>query len=380
MKIIYNETVGYLLHLLSCGLKGEKPMEKPEGVSFEHIFDLAFKHSVANLAYYSVEKLEHQPEESLKRKWKQVRDKAIVKGITQLYERDQIITALTQAGINICPLKGCLLKEMYPQQDMRMMADLDILMERGKAEQVREILNSMGYKTKLEYDLGHDIYYKEPIMNVEMHHVLVDQEAVWEELLTYYKDDWKRLAADSENPHLYHMTWDDFYIYLIVHLSKHYYSGGTGIRSIMDIHIFLTQHEKDLNQAYLKAELEQMKLWEMKEKCEKLAAVWFSSEKPDETLSEMTEYIVQSGTYGSLQKAVSHRVEKGVSEAGNSKFRYLFRRLFPSLEKMKRKYFILKKYPILLPACWFWRFIICVFDERKRKNLKKELEVTRKKQ
>lgn len=374
---MHNELVEYLIHLLKCGLSGDKPDEKPENISFEDIFRLAKKHSVANLAYYAVERLDEQPLQPLAGKWREVRDKAIAKGITQLYERDMVIEAFTGAGINICPLKGCLLKEMYPQQDMRMMSDLDILMEHEKAGKVEQILKSMGYSKKLEYDLGHDVYYKKPIMNIEMHHVLMDREVLSTELLEYYSNDWERLIADKDNPHLYHMTWDDYYIYFIAHLSKHYYSSGTGIRSIMDIHIFLKNHGSELNQSYLKQELEKIKLWELKENCERLAEVWFGDRETDETLYEMTEYIVQSGTYGEEKVAVPRRVEKKLKQAGNSKFRYYLTRIFPPYQIMKRNYMILKNHPYLLPVLWIWRLISGFADKSKRRRLKIELQTTR---
>lgn len=375
--MLHNELVDYLIHLLKCGLNGEKPDEKPENISFEDIFRLANKHSVANLAYYAVERLDEQPLQPLVGEWREVRDKAVVKGITQLYERDMVIEALTGAGINICPLKGCLLKEMYPQQDMRMMSDLDILMEHEKAGEVEQILESMGYSKELEYDLGHDIYYKKPIMNIEMHHVLVDHETSLPELREYYRNDWEKLIADKNNPHLYYMTWNDYYIYFIAHLSKHYYSGGTGIRSIMDIHVFLKNHGGELDQSYLKQELEKMKLWELKENCEKLAEVWFGDREADEKLYELTEYIVQSGTYGTMQGDVVYSVEMGVRESGESRAVYVLKRLFPSKEKMQRKYRILKKYPFLLPFCWILRIAKCILNTQKRTRLKIELQTTR---
>lgn len=374
MKVIYNELVGYLIHLLRCGLNGEKPEEKPDSISFEDIFKIAQKHSVANLAYYAVERLDKKPEAKLYKEWCEVRDKAVVKGITQLYERDVVIEALTGAGINICPLKGCLLKEMYPQQDMRMMSDLDILMEQGKALEVRQILKNMGYSLNGSDELSHDVYHKKPVMDIEMHYFLINRESLQSELVEYYENEWKKLYVDKNNPHLYNMTWDDYYIYLIAHMSKHYYSGGSGIRSIMDIHIFLEKHGAELNQAYLKQELEKMKLWELKENSERLAAVWFGDEEPVYELEEMTEYIVQSGTYGLENRAVSRRVEKKLKEVDGSRFKYYIKRIFPPYKKMQIEYKVLKKCSYLLPVFWIWRIISGFGDLGKRRRLKLEFE------
>lgn len=374
MKMIYNEIVGYLIHLLDCGLKGVKPDEKPENVLFEDIFKLSYKHSVANLAFYSIEKLDNKPKEELFVKWKELRDKAIIKGITQLYERDVITEKLTAAGIDICPLKGCLIKEMYPSQDMRMMSDLDILMDSSKSKEVGKILLLMGYKRQYENEDGHDVYKKKPVMNVEMHNQLVDINIPEKEILEYYSDAWKRLVAEKDNKHLYRMNWNDFYIFFMAHLAKHYNGTGTGIRSIMDIHVFLQQHEQDLDRAYIKAELEKMQLVSLWEDCEKLATVWFGNAEPDEQFDEMTEYIVKSGTYG----AIENRIDKEMVDFKGTKFKYYVRRLFPPKEKMYLRYSILKKYPFLQPVCWIHRIVILCITPSKRRNMKREMEYVNK--
>ena len=129
MKQIVHTNSSYLIHLIGCALNNTSPEELPENVTWEDIYRLAKYHSIDNLVFYSIEKLEKKPNEELYKKWKESRDRAILKGINQLYERDVIIEKLTKAQIDICPLKGCIIKELYPSQDMRTMADLDILMD-----------------------------------------------------------------------------------------------------------------------------------------------------------------------------------------------------------------------------------------------------------
>ena len=54
----------YLLHLLSSVITCTQPCEKPEALSFQRIFDIAADHSVANTAFYAIEKLSVKPDEA----------------------------------------------------------------------------------------------------------------------------------------------------------------------------------------------------------------------------------------------------------------------------------------------------------------------------
>ena len=116
----------YLLHLLFCALEDSAPSEKPEGVSWEEVFRQTKRHSVANMACYSVDKLHGKPDEKLWKQWKEVRNKAVVKNVTLTAELRRICSLFADNGIRCLPIKGSRMKELYPRTDMRLMADLNI--------------------------------------------------------------------------------------------------------------------------------------------------------------------------------------------------------------------------------------------------------------
>lgn len=87
MRQIVNANSSYLIHLVDCSLADTIPEELPPNVTWKEIYKLAKHHSIDNLIFYSVEKLTKKPDEELYKKWRESRDKAIFKGITQLYER-----------------------------------------------------------------------------------------------------------------------------------------------------------------------------------------------------------------------------------------------------------------------------------------------------
>ncbi len=374
MKQIVHTNSSYLIHLIGCALNNTSPEELPENVTWEDIYRLAKYHSIDNLVFYSIEKLEKKPNEELYKKWMESRDKAIFKGITQLYERDIIIEKLTEAGIDICLLKGCIIKELYPSQDMRTMADLDILMDSNKADLVKKVFKEMGYVLDHIDEEGHDVYKKKPVMNVEMHHYLVPLDILQKEILQYYEKQWERLIPDKNNKHFYHMTKEDFYIYHIAHMVKHYKLGGTGIRSFMDIYIYKKQYKDILNWKYIYDELDKMKIKKLAITFEKVVEAWFQDGIIDDEIEQITTYIITSGTYGTLER--SHKaVVQNKLEKSNNTFIYAIRRIFPNLKTMKKSYVILYKFPIALPFCWLHRGIRALIRKDKRKKIKIETDL-----
>ena len=321
---IKRETAQYLLHLLKAVLYGTIPKEKPESISFDEIFEFAKFHSVECMAYYAIEQLEKQPEEILKQKWKNIRDQNIVKSFVQISEKNTILAAFENKGIDVLPLKGCLLKEMYPKPDIRQMSDLDMLVKENQMRAARKELESLGYQVKYFETSNHDEYEKLPYVHLEIHREMLPQRSGY---CSYYENVWNKVERDCKDQYIFHFSWDDYYLFLIVHFAKHYYSGGSGIRSIMDIYVFLKQHQQDLHETYLQKELNKLGLTQFCEVAEQLAYYWFADGSANNAAEEMEVYILTSGVYGTFQRLVENRIEKyGNSAVG--KVRYTFSRVF----------------------------------------------------
>lgn len=346
----------YLVHLLDCVIQGTKPQEIPADLDFSEVCALAERHSVANLAFYGVERLDEPPQGELKAYWQNLRDQQVVRAFTQVAELDGIIAALTAREIPILPVKGSLLRAMYPQEDFRTMADLDILAPPERMAEVRDALEGLGYSAQL-FDRGsHDVYHKLPAMNIEMHRSLMPDRVSYQ---SYYDNArvWAKAIPVPDQPFLYRMTWSDFYIYLITHYHKHYSQSGSGIQSILDIHIFRKVHGAQLDQTYLTDELTTIGLAEFRRQSEDLAEYWFGHSESvnpqrSEELEEIEGYIFGSGTYGTVDNHVRH----GLQNEG-SRIRYTLMRAFLPLSTMKNQYPILKRTPFLLPLCWMHRLI-----------------------
>ena len=70
------------------------------------------------------------------------------------------------------PLKGCILKEMYPDFSMRQMADNDILFDEKFRSAIRQYFIDHQYTVVSYLQVNHDAYEKPPVLNFEMHTAL----------------------------------------------------------------------------------------------------------------------------------------------------------------------------------------------------------------
>ena len=60
--------------------------------------------------------------------------------------------AFEKNGIAHMPLKGILMKQLYPRPDMRIMGDADILIRVEQYEKIKPLLEELGFAEKLESD------------------------------------------------------------------------------------------------------------------------------------------------------------------------------------------------------------------------------------
>ena len=343
MKMTENE---YLVGLLRAILHGSQAQELPEECSFEKVFSLAERHSVAGMAYYAAETLKSPPTGKLSAAWRQVRDKALVKDITQQAELEAISAAFTAGGIRHIVLKGYIIKHLYPQTDMRTMSDIDMLIDPENSAKARDIMKNLGYSCEDFSHDHHDVYFKPPVMNVEVHRELFGEEG--QEFVSAFSDPWS--MCENVGGLRYEFRADAFFAYILAHALKHLDERATGIRTVMDIWVCLNSGMGiDRDKA--------LKILDPSGKSDRArlliehSEVWFGVRSHTEQTLELERYILGSGTYGTVTNMISNYMER------SGKKTYFLRLLFPTFEHIKRQYPVLKKAPVLLPICWLVRLV-----------------------
>lgn len=348
----------YLIHLLDCAINNKTPAPKPDEVGWDELLSFAEYHSVANTACYSIEKLSIQPPDVIMKRWREIKSKAIVKDITQRTEYKAITGAFEKARIRVLTYKGFRIKNLYPRSDMRVMADLDILVDEENREAAGKLMRQMGYSGERKANTCHDNFFKPPVMSVELHRRLFSQ--MYEKMHEYASGAFERAEKDGESDYVYRMTDEEFCVFFFMHLYKHMSNGGSGIRSIMDCYMLNRSLRDTINSDCVHQRLAALELWDFTEQVSALSQMWFADAESTAQLDGLAEWVLSSGTYGTF----SNSVEKQIKENGRAKL--LLIKLFPSVKAMKNQYGMLRKIPVLLPFFWIWRLVTAMISRRKR--------------
>ena len=373
-----------LIYLAACVVNDRKPdrtviekLKSENGLLTELIF-LSRQHQMSALIAAALVKTEVHNNVLI-----QERARAVCLERTFDHDRKKITEELENAGIWYMPLKGVILKEFYPQIGIREMSDNDILFDSERAGDVRTIMTELGF-TNTSYGEGHrDDYEKKPASHFEMHRKLFDENNYHKPLYFYYNDVKKRLIKDEDSEFGFHFSREDFYIYITAHEYSHYITGGTGLRSLLDVYVYLEKYSGELDWDYIRNETDKLELTDFEKQNRRLAQKLFSlklqtgqqnlqkefiSIESDRNYSgeyncgeisnltqeekDILKYHVNSGVYGTWDQAIRSRAErKGMG-------RYLISRVFLPMRLVKDHYPVFYKYKILLLFLPLYRLII----------------------
>ena len=351
----YRQAILDTAYLAACAVNGTIPeRERTDTMDLDAVCRASRAHLLSCIAALSLEKAGIRNDELTQEIGKGVR-----KAVAFDAERTAVFGLLEESGIWYMPLKGSVLKELYPAEGMREMSDVDVLFDASRCEDVRKIMESRGFTT-VQYDQGpHDGYHKEPIYCFEMHRSLFG-DAHSKPLSEYYGNFENHLLKDDGNGFGYHLSDEDLYVYMIAHEYKHYKLSGTGLRSLLDTYVFLKERGPGMDWQYVDGEISKLGMTDFEKSNRELAERLFSGETLSAENAEMLDYIVYSGTYGTEGNRINNLLhEKG--RAG-----YLLSRAFLPYRSMKVIYPVLKKAPVLLPFCWIARWIGALVNKPKR--------------
>lgn len=367
-----------MIYLCSCLINNKKPNEKVvKNLDMDLCYKAAKFHSITAIMVSALENAGVTPS------WSEAKGVSLRKTLMFDIEREEILKYMDRAGIWYAPLKGTILKDLYPSPEMRQMSDNDILIDPGKRAYVRKIMVSKGYEVS-KFGKGiHDAYSKKPFFYYEMHNELFTKKYL--KLNAYYKNVKSRLIKDKDNKMGYHFSDEDFYVYMVAHEYKHYSLGGTGIRSLIDRYVFLKAKGKTLNKKYIEKQLRILDLANYDRQVCGLVDKIFSNDenfldKLNNSQREMFKYFATAGTYGTVDNEIENKVrlysdkklDRTETISGKTKLKFLFGRIFPDVKTMQQFYPQFCKPIILLPVGYVYRLFRGII--LKRDIIRRELK------
>ena len=360
-----------VITLIKSAVTGEKyPL--PEGFSINEAYDFIIKHRVMMLAYDGAVRCGIPKSEPAMQKLFQCYVNGMLHSEKQMEAVKEIYAAFDENGIDYLPLKGCNIKFFYPKPELRSMGDADILIRTKQYDKLKDILEGLNFEEEAE--ISHHYVWNSDRLHLEMH--TEPMPSSYKKFQNYYGDGWERAIKTETNRYIY--SDEDTFVFLLAHFAKHYLEGGIGLRHITDIFVYL-KSIPNMDFDYIEKELSKIGLLKFYKNIVKTISYYFKNGKSDEAVEIISEYILQSGNWGSYK---SHVFASGARSNGTeekvtgSKFRFLIKAAFPSAESIKGRYTILKKAPFLIPIIWPVRWIdAIIFRGKNVTNNFKKLDI-----
>ena len=346
MKKLYEDYI----FLVRTALEGSRADDF--GGDFEALLGIAREHNMTNILWYALRKNRSVPTHIVT-ELQSSHNMLLFKCANQKMTRGELEGLLSSAGIKHIFLKGADVAQLYPSEDMREMADIDVYADLDSHENVKEVLLQAGYS--FEGHKGHhDVFHRDPFISVEVHESVLDKQRETG-LDAYFASPWE-LAQGSGFE--YRFDPSDNYIFLMGHLFGHFHQGGVGVRFFADMALYMKKYGDELDWVKIDSVFERFGLSEVMHNLKALALHWFGDEPESGLLDEMGEYVFESGSYGKT----AHMVMYLANEDGKNSFSAAVKRkLFISPAEMRRRSRAVDRCPLLLPLAYLVRAVKIVF-------------------
>ena len=326
---------------------------------YEEILKISEIHAVKSLLYPALKKVLPMGDPLLSA-LKRESFAAATRESMQGKDLSKIFAACNEARIPVLPLKGCVIKDLYPYPELRFMSDADLLVPEDCGRTMRSLMEGQGFSYH-KVDAGDTDVYVSPLkLNYEIHFGL-GEEGFSAQSRAFTGKLLDLAHSGNDRSYVMELPAEEHYIYILIHFIKHFIYGGVGIRQLTDLFICYTRWDMDMEKVHKL--LEELELVRFHSNLKSLWEHWFLDGPATEQTEVLGEFILHSGVFGNEEQRSTDRI---LSVGENN--HYVFRRLFPPYKTMKGYFPVLKKVPILLPFAWVWRGVRAVLFRRNKLN------------
>lgn len=277
---------------------------------------------------------------------------------------------LREAGVPTLVVKGIVCRSLYPNGDLRLSADEDLLVAPGYLAQVQAVLEGEGLITTEHAPTAYEYPYRDPKspLYIELHAHLFPPGAEaygqWNNFFRQVFDRAEDIGIQGESVRT--MAPTDHMLYLILHAFKHFLHSGVGVRQVCDIVQCANIWGSRVDWAYVMDGCREIRA-DGFAKAVLTAGVQYldlnraTSGVPEEWLASdvepLLEDMLSGGIYGDSsrsRKQSSNMTLDAVAaeQQGKRQTGSVFGSLFPKAEKLEGRYPYLKEQPWLLPVAW----------------------------
>lgn len=282
----------------------------------------------------------------------------------------RVYRELTEAGAKPLCVKGITCRALYPEPDMRVSGDEDLLVSEKDFEVCRRRLSELGFISDGgKSDWEEAFTDSESGLRLELHRSLFSPEdAVFSGFNSFFGGIFQNACRfTAEETEIYTPSDNEHFLYLVLHAFKHFIHSGTGIRQLCDIAVFYRAHDIEPAEVFQKCKMVNADVF--------LNAVMLAGEKyfgldlkniksvytdfnSELDTAPLIEDIMSGSVYGAYTSERAHTATitaNAVAAAKSGEKSSVLRSVFPPRSRLKYKFGYLEKHPALLPVAWAQR-------------------------
>lgn len=168
----------------------------------------------------------------------------------------QVVTALQQAGLHPLVLKGQGLAQLYPVPLLRMCGDIDLLISAEEYEAAKALMGGIATEEKEELAVDRHKQYFFGAFSVELHAsefnelspeaMLLFSQLLQDEVFSPEgRCQWQHFECEGVQIPVPPVSFNAFYLFL--HLTKHLYTYGVGLRQLVDFMLFIRHNRESID-------------------------------------------------------------------------------------------------------------------------------------
>ena len=294
-------------------------------------------------------------------------ESAFLSTVTITTMRDEnmksLLVLLNKNNVDHLIFKGYVVKDLYTVPELRTYGDIDFAIRKESREKCNTIMRNNGYHVLENWEPVYS--YEKNNEHYEIHTELLDSNLNnTVDYKAYFRDYWKHVESIDRHTHI--MNPEYHLLYLLMHIAKHVYSLGAGIRMYLDIAFYLRTFREVIDWERFQNDVQDLKLERFVNTVFSAVEQWFEIESPIplknvdlDFMDKFLTFTLNGGVFGYSGKAAKlSQVRKNSNGKSVKRVNTLRKRAFPSANTIKNRYTYLNGKPWLLPVAWIHRFII----------------------
>ncbi len=353
-----------ILRILIAFLNDQQNIEIPHDVDWETINRLAEINSISGIVGYVFQqaKVDDVPAE-IREKY----ESGFLSTITITTMRDEdmksLIDLLNEKEIDHLLFKGYIVKDLYTVPELRTYGDIDFAIKRENRNECNALMCQNGYRLLDDWEPVYS--YEKNNEHYEIHTELLDSNLNNKcDYQAFFRDFWNHSMCIVQ--HSYTLDPEFHLLYLLIHIAKHVYGSGAGIRMYLDIAFYIRSYRERIDWEHFQKEVRTLKLERFVNTVFTAVEQWFEIKSPiplnnveSDFMDEFLIFTLNGGVFGYNGKAAKlSQVRKNSDGKTVKRVDTLRKRVFPSVNTIKSRYTYLESKPWLLPVAWVHRFFI----------------------